>query len=446
MTWFARATLAGLAIVSTAATGAQDLNIPQPVEMLERELGKEPFTIVSAEISRPKARGDITLKAEVAFGDQPAYRVKLRKAEPGAEEFNNRPRYDLAAYELQRLFLDPEEYVVPPTALRMIPLAEFRKYASDVQPTFKGSDDVLCVLQYWLHEVKVIADVYNAERFASDPVYARHIGQLNILTWLIEHGDSNVGNFLISRAEAGARVFSIDNGVAFRLNESDRGQLWMKLRVDRLPADAILRLRSLSRDELQRRLGVLAEWQLQDGHWAPVTPSANLAPGRGVRRSDGTVQLGLDEADFPRSDEIPFDSQRKCMSTLHRTPAGSYVSFTKGAAEVIVTASERQFESNSNGLSKEEHARQTAWNFRKLDKNNNRTLDFSEWRGTPAAEDVLPEDRNNDQALDADEWRANMQEGRAQAETAKQTADSSSSGDKSDENDPSVWLHYLYIY
>ena len=114
--------------------------------------------------------------------------------------------------------------------------------------------------------------------------------------------------------------------------------------------------------------------------------------------------------------------------------------------EEMATASERQFESNSNGLSKEEHARQTAWNFRKLDKNNNRTLDFSEWRGTPAAEDVLPEDRNNDQALDADEWRANMQEGRAQAETAKQTADSSSGGDKSDENEPSVWLHYLYIY
>ena len=64
----------------------------------------------------------------------------------------------------------------------------------------------------------LIADVYDEQRFSTDPVYARHIGQLNILTYLIEHGDSNVGNFLISRAEQGQRVFSIDNGVAFAFN------------------------------------------------------------------------------------------------------------------------------------------------------------------------------------------------------------------------------------
>ena len=205
-------------------SAAQDLNITRPVEVLEQELGSEPFEIVAAEISRPKAKGDITLKAEVSFAGQPPYRVKLRKAEPGAEDFNNRPRYDLAAYELQKLFLDPEEYVVPPTALRMVPLAEFRKYSLDVSPTFRGSDDVLGVLQYWLQDVIVIADVYDPRRFASDPVYAWHIGQMNIFTFLIEHGDSNVGNFLISRAEEGARVFSIDNGVAFAYNESDRGE------------------------------------------------------------------------------------------------------------------------------------------------------------------------------------------------------------------------------
>ena len=40
-------------------------------------------------------------------------------------------------------------------------------------------------------------DVYNPARFAADPVYARHIGQLNVLTYLIEHRDSNLGNFLL---------------------------------------------------------------------------------------------------------------------------------------------------------------------------------------------------------------------------------------------------------
>ncbi|WBA44154.1 cation-translocating P-type ATPase [Hymenobacter canadensis] len=37
------------------------------------------------------------------------------------------------------------------------------------------------------------------------------------------------------------------------------------------------------------------------------------------------------EAQFPRLAELPFDSERKCMSTLHQTPAGVLV-LTKGAA------------------------------------------------------------------------------------------------------------------
>jgi Ca2+-transporting ATPase len=47
-----------------------------------------------------------------------------------------------------------------------------------------------------------------------------------------------------------------------------------------------------------------------------------------------------DLAEWPRTDELPFDSQRKCMSTLHRTPEGDWLSITKGAAEVVVAASE----------------------------------------------------------------------------------------------------------
>jgi len=293
-----RSPMAALLLAVATMVAAQDVNIPRPADEIERELATAPFVITTAEISRPKAKGDITLKAEVSFDGALSYRVKLRRAEPGAEDFNNRPRYDLAAYELQKLFLDPAEYVVPPTALRMMPLAELRPHSPEAKPTFKGSDDVLVVLQYWLNEVKVIADIYDPERFAADSQYARHIGQLNVLTFLIEHGDSNVGNFLISRAETGPRVFSIDNGVAFEFNESDRGQLWMKMRVDRLPADTVQRLRRITSEELHRRLGVLAQWQLQDGRWVATAPGENLAPARGVRNEDGILQLGLRKADI----------------------------------------------------------------------------------------------------------------------------------------------------
>jgi Ca2+-transporting ATPase len=45
---------------------------------------------------------------------------------------------------------------------------------------------------------------------------------------------------------------------------------------------------------------------------------------------------------WPRVDELPFDSVRKCMSTLHKAPDGGWLSITKGAAEVIVAASDTE--------------------------------------------------------------------------------------------------------
>lgn len=293
-------TASWLVAAPIAVVHAQDANFALPAPELEQMLANAPFTIVTAEISRPKAKGDITLKADVSFDGKPPIRVKLRKAEPGADTFNNVPRYDLAAYQLQKLYLDPAEYVVPPTALRFVSLGDFRKYEPDTKRTFSGADEVLSVMQYWLQDIKVIADVYDPAMFESDPVYARHIGQLNILTDLIEHGDSNVGNFLISRTSPGSRVFSVDNGVAFASGESDRGRAWAKLRVARLPADAVERLRKVSLETLQQSLGVVAQWELRDGAFHPVPLTANTAPTRGVRRNDTLLQMGLTQKEIAR--------------------------------------------------------------------------------------------------------------------------------------------------
>jgi len=286
--------LAGLA----ATAAAQDSNITQPIADLERLLAAEPLVITQAEISRPKAKGDITLRADVSLGGAPPLRVKLRKAEPGADTFNNVPRYDLAAYELQKLFIDPAEYVVPPTALRFIPRADFAKYQPDVTRTFSSADQVLAVLQYWLSDITVVADVYDPARFDADPVYARHIGQLNVLTYLIEHRDSNVGNFLIGKSPTGARVFSIDHGVAFASIDSDRGEAWKDIRVNRLPADTVARLRTVTVPVLEQHLGVLAQWKLEGDRYVPVAPGPNLSANRGVRRKGNDLQMGLTKSEI----------------------------------------------------------------------------------------------------------------------------------------------------
>ena len=42
------------------------------------------------------------------------------------------------------------------------------------------------------------------------------------------------------------------------------------------------------------------------------------------------------EKDYPRIGEAPFDSMRKMMSTIHRTPEGSIIQFTKGAPDEVL--------------------------------------------------------------------------------------------------------------
>jgi len=42
------------------------------------------------------------------------------------------------------------------------------------------------------------------------------------------------------------------------------------------------------------------------------------------------------EKELPRVAEIPFDSDRKCMTTIHDMPGGGFVSYTKGAPDVLI--------------------------------------------------------------------------------------------------------------
>jgi len=43
------------------------------------------------------------------------------------------------------------------------------------------------------------------------------------------------------------------------------------------------------------------------------------------------------ESSYPRIDEVPFSSERKCMTTIHRSRDGKVVAFMKGAPEVVLS-------------------------------------------------------------------------------------------------------------
>jgi Ca2+-transporting ATPase len=57
-----------------------------------------------------------------------------------------------------------------------------------------------------------------------------------------------------------------------------------------------------------------------------------------IAKENGFDKKAL-EKDFPRAAEIPFDSDRKCMTTIHTLSDGKFISFTKGAIDALIDKS-----------------------------------------------------------------------------------------------------------
>jgi hypothetical protein len=287
------------ALTSVAPLRAQDVHVLHPVDSLETWLTKHEFEIIDFRGSR--GEGDRTQRAALQFGDSLVILAKWARAAPGGEMFNNAPRYELAAYQIQQLFLDEPDYVVPPTVARAVPLDWYReKIDPEAKPTFDDTESVLVILQYWLNNVTVLSAI-DGERFDTDPEYARHVGSLNVLSYVIRHSDSNVGNFLISLSLENPRAFAVDNGVAFSLAESNRGTEWREIRVPAVPRATIERLRAITGDDLRRALGVLAQFQVREGELVDVASGENLDPDRGTRQVGDMIQLGLTESEIEQT-------------------------------------------------------------------------------------------------------------------------------------------------
>lgn len=282
--------MCALVLLATAPAFAQDANILMPVSEVEARMRADSFQVLHMRGSR--AEQDRTQRVTLGFPDSVAIVVKWAKAPARGELFNNQPRYEAAAYEFQKLFLDEAEFVVPPTIIRSLPLSFYRTLQSDAAPTFGQTSSVVVVLQYWLTQVEPLART-DDKRFDSDSLYARHLANTNVFSYLIKHSDSNVGNFLISSVASNPRVFAVDNGVAFGHETGDRGTAWRELRVKRVPASTIERLRKITPEDLEKTLGVIAQFEVRNGELVTVEPGENLGPRRGVRNTKGVIQFGL---------------------------------------------------------------------------------------------------------------------------------------------------------
>ncbi|HEY0305302.1 MAG TPA: hypothetical protein VGC44_10020, partial [Longimicrobiales bacterium] len=177
-----------LALLLGAPLHAQDSNISFRVAEIEMRLRTQPFEIFDMRGSR--FEDDRTQRVAMTFPDSQSMLVKWAKApNRGGFTFNNEPRYEIAAYEFQKLYLDEPEYVVPPTVLRAVDLEYYRTLQPSANPTFGNTSSVVVVLQYWLSQVTP-RDVHDPKRFETDSLYARHFANLNIFSYLVRHSDS----------------------------------------------------------------------------------------------------------------------------------------------------------------------------------------------------------------------------------------------------------------
>ncbi len=294
---------------------------PAPPAEVKQLLTEAPFAILSVSGDVGGVTG--AQKLELAFRPSGRKLAAKWKAAPrgDADGWNNTPRKELAAYEIQKWFLDPSDYVVPTVAVRCIDFATYAPVSASPKATTPGTRCVTGALVVWLDRVTVPDVLYDESRFEAEPLYARHFADFNLLTYLIDHEDGRAGNFLVSELESERRIFSIDNGISFGTwltNWFVRN--WNEIRVPALRAEAIERLRRIGPADLAD-LGVLVELRADDaGILRPVPRSGNAAGERGARIADGWLQLGLED------DEIEGVAKR-LEDLLENVDSGSLATF-----------------------------------------------------------------------------------------------------------------------
>ncbi|MEJ2363665.1 MAG: hypothetical protein P8075_07535 [Deltaproteobacteria bacterium] len=227
-------------------------------------------------------------------------RWKLKKMVPGwLDSFNTSFRKELAAYEVQKLFLDPEDYVVPTALPICVPRERYLKIIGYAAASLEGTDCVMCLASTWLVDVTIPHTLYDESRFLKDPTYAYYMSNFNILTYLIQHRDARVGQFLVAKDDKRRQVFSVDNGISFGFWPYNfLHRQWDTIHLPALRRDSIDRLRKLQRQDLDY-LEVIAQLEKdENGILKPVPPGENMNPQNGATYIDGTLQYGLTRSDI----------------------------------------------------------------------------------------------------------------------------------------------------
>ena len=187
-----------------------------------------------------------------------------------------------------------------PTALPIcIPRDRYMKRAGYAAATPEGTDCILGLASIWMVDVTIPDTLYDESRFMEDPTYAYFMSNFNLLTYLIQHRDGRVGQFLVAKDDKRRQVFSIDNGISFGfwpynffITQYD------EIHLPALRQDSIDRLRKIKRQDLDF-LAVIAQFELDEDLVLKHVPvGKNLDPETGAKYKDGTLQYGLSKSEI----------------------------------------------------------------------------------------------------------------------------------------------------
>lgn len=279
-----------------AAPTPSENAFPMPPAELEKRMRSTDFEMLEFERTKSGVAG--AMKMKVRYSGGTTLDSKWKTAPEGGDGWNNTPRREVASYRIQQWFLDPGDFVVPPTVALCIPFERFPD-DFDGEPSFAGTDCAFGAQSAWLEDVTVPDPLLDVDRFYRDGVYARHLAHYNLLTYLTENRDTRAGNYLASEDESNRRVYSVDNGLTFGtwLFNYFRWH-WDEIRVPALPSEAIERLRDVEESDLDA-LSVVAEfWRDEDGMLREVSASPVFDPDRGVRSRGDRIQLGLTDREI----------------------------------------------------------------------------------------------------------------------------------------------------
>ena len=211
------------------------------------------------------------------------------------ENYDNSISRNLATYQIQKLFLDPEDYVIPTSMAFCIPSQHYSQFMGlKATPQITGSDCIFGNASVWMLDVTLPDPVMEKQRFLTDPNYAYFLSNLNVLAYLVEHRDGRSGNILVSKDNSRPQMFMIDNDTTFGINPYNPfANNWNIVRAPALRKETIDRLRELKRKDLDF-LGVVAQLDRgSDNVFRNVDPGKNMGAKKPVRISKDSVQFGL---------------------------------------------------------------------------------------------------------------------------------------------------------